>query len=80
MHCRCHSDLGNPAYVTWLTKALSTFYVTFGDYLGGFAFDGVFLGEAKNHTNFAQWRGWANVLESLKVTSPNPRCIDYFAQ
>ena len=37
---------------------------------GGYAFDGVFLGEAHNHTMYAQWRGWANVLEQLKTLHP----------
>jgi hypothetical protein len=66
----CHSDLGSPEYQTWLLKALSAFYTTFQDYHGGYAFDGVFLGEAKNHTMYAQWRGWANVLEGLKKLHP----------
>lgn len=66
----CHSDLGSPAYQAWLLKALDSFYTIFGEYIGGFAFDGVFLGEAHNHTMYAQWRGWANVLEGLKTRHP----------
>lgn len=66
----CHSDLGSPEYQAWLIQALSSFHTTFEQYHGGFAFDGVFLGEAKNHTLYAQWRGWANVLEALKKLHP----------
>lgn len=67
----CHSDLGSPEYQAWLIKALSSFHTTFEQYHGGYAFDGVFLGEAKNHTLYAQWRGWANVLEALRKLHPD---------
>ena len=67
----CHSDLGSPEYQAWLVKALDAFYTVFGDYCGGFAFDGVFLGETHVHTNYAQWRGWANVLQNLKRLHPD---------
>ena len=30
--------------------------------------------EAKNHTMYAQWRGWANVLEGLKKLHPEIVC------
>jgi hypothetical protein len=66
----CHSDLGSPEYQIWLIKALSSFYTLWGEYAGGYAFDGVFLGETHNHTTYAQWRGWANVLEGLKRLHP----------
>jgi hypothetical protein len=67
----CHSDLGSVEYQTWLVKALDAFYTVFSDYCGGFSFDGVFLGETNMHTNYAQWRGWANVLENLKRMHPD---------
>lgn len=67
----CHCDLGSPEYQAWLLNALDQFYTLFGDYCGGFSFDGVFLGEAHKHTMYAQWRGWANVLEGLKRLHPD---------
>jgi hypothetical protein len=71
----CHSDLGSPEYQAWLLKALGAFYDLFGEYCGGFAFDGVFLGEPKtNHTGYAQWRGWANVRHQ-HFSILRPRCF-----
>lgn len=46
----CHSDLGSPEYQDWLVHALSSFYTMWGEYAGGYAFDGVFLGESHNNT------------------------------
>ena len=66
----CHSDLGNPAYQQWLLRALSGFYEAFKEYIGGYAFDGVFLGEAPATTTYAQWRGWADVPIGLKQRHP----------
>lgn len=65
-----HCDLGNVLYQRWLANALSQFYTAFG--LGGFSFDGVFIGDANGHnsTTYGQWKGWMWVLAELRARHP----------
>ena len=46
-----HSDLGNRQYQDWLANALSQFYDVLG--LGGYSFDGVFMGDVRACTHAA---------------------------
>ena len=66
-----HSDLGNRKYQEWLTNALSQFYEALD--LGGYSFDGVFMGDANKHnsTTYGQWTGWMTVLAALRARHPD---------
>lgn len=59
-------DLSNREYQTWLTNTLLAFLEMSGG--GGFAWDhGIFAGGSKQ---YAQWRAWMEILQTLRTHYP----------
>eukprot|EP00760_Papus_ankaliazontas_P024922 PhM_4_TR2440/c2_g1_i1/m.12607 len=63
------ASLASPEFQDYMISTLSALVNRTG--MGGFAWDYTFLSDPRQTTRYAEWRGWMNIIQTLRMRFPD---------